>query len=36
MLIGSLYGCYVTVDGIPDAGPERVLAVVWPAETMVL
>lgn len=30
MLIGSFYGRYVTVVGIPDDWPSRVLAVVWP------
>jgi AcrR family transcriptional regulator len=34
MLIGSFYGRYVTVDGIPDNWPERVLAAVWPTDTM--
>ena len=33
MLIGSFYGRYVTIDGIPDDWPERVLSVVWPPET---
>jgi AcrR family transcriptional regulator len=32
MLIGAFYGRYVTVDGIPDDWPERVLAAVWPAD----
>jgi AcrR family transcriptional regulator len=31
MLIGSFYGRYVTVDGIPDDWPNRVLSAVWPA-----
>jgi AcrR family transcriptional regulator len=31
MLIGAFYGRYVTVDGIPDDWPERVLSVVWPS-----
>jgi AcrR family transcriptional regulator len=30
MLIGSFYGRYVTVDGIPDDWPDRVLGAVWP------
>jgi hypothetical protein len=30
MLIGSFYGRYVTIAGIPDDWPERVLTVVWP------
>jgi AcrR family transcriptional regulator len=30
MLIGSFYGRYVTVAGIPDDWPERALSVVWP------
>jgi len=30
MLIGSFYGRYVTIAGIPDDWPERVLAAVWP------
>lgn len=33
MLIGSFYGRYVTVDGIPDDWPDRVLRVVWPSDT---
>ncbi|WP_158675543.1 TetR/AcrR family transcriptional regulator [Nocardia stercoris] len=33
MLIGSFYGAYVTVAGVPDDWPERVLHVVWPAST---
>jgi len=32
MLIGSFYARYVTIAGIPDDWPERVLAVVWPRE----
>lgn len=32
MLIGSFYGRYVTVAGIPDDWPDRVLSVVWPPE----
>ncbi|MEY9862819.1 AcrR family transcriptional regulator [Catenulispora sp. GAS73] len=30
MLIGAFYARYVTVDGIPDDWPERVLGAVWP------
>ncbi|WP_019926285.1 TetR/AcrR family transcriptional regulator [Nocardia sp. BMG111209] len=30
MLIGSFYGRYVTLAGIPDDWPERVLSTVWP------
>jgi AcrR family transcriptional regulator len=30
MLIGSFYGQYVTLDGIPDDWPSRVLRTVWP------
>jgi AcrR family transcriptional regulator len=30
MLIGSFYGRYVTVAGIPDDWPARILEVVWP------
>jgi AcrR family transcriptional regulator len=30
MLIGSFYGRYVTVDGIPGDWPDRVLSAVWP------
>ena len=32
MLIGSFYGRYVTVDGIPDDWPDRVLGAVWPPD----
>ena len=32
MLIGSFYGRYVTVAGIPDDWPQRVLSAVWPPE----
>lgn len=31
MLIGAFYGRYVTVEGIPDDWPERVLSAVWPS-----
>ena len=30
MLVGSFYGRYVTVAGVPDDWPERVLAPIWP------
>jgi AcrR family transcriptional regulator len=30
MLVGSFYGRYVTVAGIPDDWPARILEVVWP------
>lgn len=33
MLIGSFYGRYVTVAGIPDDWPDRVLSAVWPPDT---
>lgn len=33
MLIGSFYGQYVTIAGIPDDWPNRVLSVVWPHDT---
>jgi hypothetical protein len=33
MLIGSFYGRYVTVAGIPDDWPDRVLSVIWPPDT---
>jgi AcrR family transcriptional regulator len=33
MLIGSFYGRYVTLAGIPDDWPNRVLSVVWPPDT---
>jgi Tetracyclin repressor-like, C-terminal domain len=32
MLIGSFYGRYLTLAGIPDDWPERVLSAVWPPE----
>jgi len=31
MLIGSFYGRYVTLAGIPGDWPDRVLSAVWPA-----
>jgi AcrR family transcriptional regulator len=33
MLIGSFYGRYVTIAGIPDDWPDRVLSAVWPHDT---
>jgi len=30
MLIGSFYGRYVTIAGIPDDWPNRVLTAIWP------
>ena len=30
MLIGSFYGRYLTLAGLPDNWPDRVLSVVWP------
>lgn len=33
MLIGSFYARYVTVAGIPDDWPDRVLRTVWPPAT---
>jgi AcrR family transcriptional regulator len=30
MLIGSFYGRYLTVAGLPDDWPDRVLSAVWP------
>ena len=33
MLVGSFYGRYVTVAGIPDDWPDRVLSVIWPPDT---
>jgi AcrR family transcriptional regulator len=30
MLIGSFYGRYVTMAGIPDGWPDRVLSAIWP------
>jgi hypothetical protein len=32
MLVGSFYGCYVTIAGIPDDWPNRVLSVIWPRD----
>jgi len=33
MLIGSFYGRYVTIAGIPDDWPNRVLSAIWPPDT---
>jgi AcrR family transcriptional regulator len=33
MLVGSFYGRYITIAGIPDDWPERVLSAVWPPDT---
>jgi len=33
MLIGSFYARYVTVAGIPDDWPDRVLSAIWPPGT---
>jgi AcrR family transcriptional regulator len=33
MLIGSFYGRYVTLAGIPDDWPDRVLSAIWPHGT---
>jgi len=33
MLVGSFYGRYVTVAGIPGDWPSRVLSAVWPPDT---
>jgi len=33
MLIGSFYGRYVTIAGIPDDWPDRVLNAIWPPDT---
>lgn len=33
MLIGSFYARYVTIDGIPDDWPNRVLSTIWPEDT---
>jgi AcrR family transcriptional regulator len=33
MLIGSFYARYVTIAGIPDDWPDRVLTAVWPPAT---
>ena len=32
MLIGSFYGRYLTVAGIPDDWPDRVLSTIWPPD----
>jgi AcrR family transcriptional regulator len=33
MLIGSFYGRYVTIAGIPGDWPNRVLSAIWPQDT---
>jgi AcrR family transcriptional regulator len=33
MLIGSFYARYVTIPGIPDDWPNRVLSAIWPSVT---
>ena len=33
MLVGSFYGRYVTLAGIPEDWPDRVLDAVWPPDT---
>ena len=33
MLIGSFYGRYITIAGIPDDWPNRVLSAIWPPDT---
>jgi AcrR family transcriptional regulator len=33
MLIGSFYARYVTIAGIPDDWPDRVLSAIWPPDT---
>jgi len=33
MLIGSFYGRYITIDGIPNDWPDRVLSAVWTHNT---
>jgi hypothetical protein len=30
MLIGSFYGRYLTIAGIPDDWPKRILDAIWP------
>jgi AcrR family transcriptional regulator len=34
MLIGSFYGRYVTMAGIPEDWPDRVLSAIWPPGTL--
>jgi AcrR family transcriptional regulator len=36
MLIGSFYGRYLTVAGIPDDWPDRVLSTIWPPDDQAL
>jgi AcrR family transcriptional regulator len=33
MLIGSFYGGYLTIAGIPDDWPDSVLSAIWPHDT---
>jgi hypothetical protein len=33
MLIGSFYGRYLTIAGISDDWPDRVLSAIWPHDT---
>ena len=33
MLVGSFYARYVTIAGIPDDWPNRVLSAIWPPDT---
>jgi AcrR family transcriptional regulator len=33
MLIGSFYDRYITIVGIPDDWPDRVLSAIWPHDT---
>ncbi len=32
MLIGSFYGRYLTIAGLPDNWPDRVLSTIWPPD----
>jgi AcrR family transcriptional regulator len=34
MLIGSFYGRYITLAGIPEDWPNRVLSAIWPSDTV--
>jgi AcrR family transcriptional regulator len=36
MLIGSFYGRYLTIAGLPDNWPDRVLSAIWPLDTSVI
>ena len=33
MLIGSFYGRYITLAGIPDDWPARIVNTIWPQES---